>query len=484
MVENKEQSDVRAFLDEQLPSRQVNKILHGFPSPRLWRETDVPVSEILTQRRFNPNGQRQLHLYVGVPYCIPTNPGKCGYCLFPVEDFAGSKQIDDYLGFLEREGEMYRPLLAGETPQSVYIGGGTPNLLKGDQYARLMAIIHGVFPNVADADCITLEGIPPLFSREKLATMKDHGIRRISMGVQQINTELNALSGRKQTAEHTLDAIAWCKELGLACNADLIFGWPRQTMDTMLADIERLVATGVDHITHYELNVGGATDFALHRREELPSPAECRAMYHASRDFLVSSGYRQLTTYDFEKTHRGEDGAFVYEECERDWRFHETWGWGFAGVSNFQPTEAAASWTYVNARRVSEYVDRLDGGQMPIECGFYREASDHRLDQLFRHLQGMSVDRRGYQSRFGADVLDEHRAAWEALRERGLADWSNDRISLTPEGVYRTPLVQTVLAMDRNTALRDRTYRSAIPGGAVRPGLVVLDSISSAPVTN
>lgn len=484
MDENKELSALRAFLGEQLQSRQVNKILHGFPSPRLWRETEIPVGDILTQRRLNPNGQRQFHLYVGVPYCIPTNPGKCGYCLFPVEDFAGSKQIDDYLGFLEREGEMYRPLLAGETPQSVYIGGGTPNLLKSDQYARLMAIIRKVFPNISDADCITLEGIPPLFSLEKLTTMKDHGIRRISMGVQQINTELNALSGRKQTAEHTLDAIAWCKELGLACNADLIFGWPRQTMDTMLADIERLVATGVDHITHYELNVGGATDFALHRREELPSPAECRAMYHASRDLLVSSGYRQLTTYDFEKTRRGEDGAFVYEECERDWRCHETWGWGFAGVSNFQSTEDAASWTYVNARRVKDYVDRLDRGKMPIECGFYREAIDYRLDQLFRHLQGMTVDRLGYQSRFGVDLLDEYRAAWEALRERELVDWSSDRITLTPEGVYYTPLVQTVLASERNTALRDRTYRSTIPSIAARQELVVLDPSSAEPATH
>src|SRR5262249_39825266 len=152
---------------------------------------------------------------------------------------------------------------------------------------------------------------------------------------------------------------------------------------------------------HYELNVGGATDFALNRRAELPSPAECKAMYHASREFLVGNGYRQLTAYDFERT--GRDKTYTYEECERDWHCHEMCGWGFASVSNFHPTDGAASWTYVTPRRVRDYSDRVDRGEMPIECGFPREPADHRLDQVFRHLQGMTIDRRGYQSRFGLD---------------------------------------------------------------------------------
>jgi oxygen-independent coproporphyrinogen-3 oxidase len=447
MAVDKERLDgLRSFLDEQLQVRHVNKILHGFPSPRLWSQNSVPVGEILGGWREGAGANRVFHLYVGIPYCIPTNPGKCGYCLFPVED----------------------------------IGGGTPNLLKKDQYPRLMTILSKVFPSITDADCITLEGIPPLFTRAKLATMKELGIGRISMGVQQINTELNALSGRAQTAEHTLDAIAWCKELGLACNADLIFGWPRQTVTSMVADLERLVATGVDHVTHYELNVGGATDFALNRREELPSSAVCREMYCVARDLLVAGGYRQLTAYDFEKIGTDDNGGYVYEECERDWNTHEMWGWGFAGVSNFEPEGGRTSWTYVNARSVKEYIGRVQHGEFPIERGFLRHAPDHRLDQLFRRVQGMTIDRPGYRVRFGLDLVEEHGAAWEALRERGLLEWSTERISLTPEGVYHTPLVQTVLALDRITALRDEAYDRSRTTGAERPRLHVLEGASGA----
>ncbi len=477
---------VLATIDPLLESRQVNKILHGFPSPRLWSAAPAPVEDVLRERQRGAAADRDFHLYVGVPYCIPTNPGKCGYCLFPVEDFAGSHQIDDYLGVLAREGDGYRPWFEGRTPRSVYIGGGTPNLLKAAQYPRLMSILGSVFPDLDRAECITLEGIPPLFTREKLGVMKEQGIRRISMGVQQINTELNAFSGRRQTAEHTLNAIAWCHELGLPCNADLIFGWPRQTVALMLDDLRRLVATGVEHITHYELNVGGATDFALNRRDELPSPAECREMYHASREFLTASGYRQLTAYDFERVDAAPAAPgtqrehFVYEECEREWDSHEMWGWGFAGVSNFQPSDAPTSWTWVNARGVRDYVDKLDRGQWPIEAAFRREPVDHRLDQLFRHVQGMSIDRAGYRARFAIDPLDEHRAVWEALRERGLVEWTDDRISLTPVGVYYTPLVQTVLAADRIAELRDQAFAEAHVGRA-SSSLTVLNPAASRP---
>jgi len=172
--------------------------------------------------------------------------------------------------------------------------------MRPGQYTRMMDIVRSVFPGI-DAVPVTMEGIPQLFTREKLVSMKAGGINRVSIGVQQLDPELNRLSGRKQTAKHVFDAIGWAQELGLQCNVDLIFGWPQQTMRHMLADLEQLVAIGVDHIAHYELNVGGATDFALNRRDEIPPSDTVREMYRAARDLLAANGYRQLTAYDFQK---------------------------------------------------------------------------------------------------------------------------------------------------------------------------------------
>ncbi|MBF8261294.1 MAG: putative Oxygen-independent coproporphyrinogen III oxidase (modular protein), partial [candidate division NC10 bacterium] len=110
------------------------------------------------------------------------------------------------------------------------------------------------------------------------------------------------LSGRKQKAKHVFQTLEWCQELGLRSSVDLIFGWPRQTIEQMLKDLDAIVRTGVRHITHYELNVAGRTDFARNHRDELPSIDQNLEMYRVSKQFLESHGYRQVTAYDWEKT--------------------------------------------------------------------------------------------------------------------------------------------------------------------------------------
>lgn len=436
----------REFVEYHELRPAVNRILHGFPSPRFWQAGAVSAADVLANRAAHPPNGEALQLYVGVPFCIRTEPDRCGYCLFPVEIFEGAHQLDVYLDHLEREGALYAPLVAGSELASIYIGGGTPNLLRTPQAARMLDLIHGMFPGLTKDTSLTFEGIPQLFNHEKLSGLAAAGVTRISMGVQQVNTELNQLSGRRQTSEHVLNAIGSCQELGLECNVDLIFGWPLQTIDTMLSDLAHIVESGVDHIAHYELNIGGPSDFSLNRRHELPSPQVTREMYRTARDFLVSNGYRQLTAYDFQKE---TDEQFVYEECSRSFERRETWGWGFAGVTDVFRESDGASCTYVNHRSVPAYYDDVQAGTHPVERGYVRSDQDRRLHALFRNLQGMSVDRIGYRSAFGLDVVDEFAECWDAIVDRGWAQITPDEIQLLGDGVYHTPLIQALLSRNR-----------------------------------
>ena len=295
-------SAARHFLETKLAQRQVNKVLHSFPSPRFWKPLPrTPLDARPLGADGRPEAAPSSEVYVGLPFCLTTEPSQCGYCLFPTEDYQRADQLDLYLEYLAREGEFYRERWQALQPRSVFIGGGTPNLLKAQQYPRLLSMIHDLLPNLAPGTPITLEGIPQLFSRQKLEVMRACGVTRISMGAQQLNLELSLLSGRKQKPQHVFRAVAWAAELGLGCNVDLIFGWPQQTLKHLEQDIRDLMASGVPHITHYELNVGGVTDFALRRRHELPDPAMVREMYHLGRDLLSAGGYQQLTPYDFQR---------------------------------------------------------------------------------------------------------------------------------------------------------------------------------------
>jgi oxygen-independent coproporphyrinogen-3 oxidase len=226
---------VHEQIDRDRLRRHSNRVLHGHPSPTLWDEPDVPVDEILKWRRHPRSGPRKdLLLYVGIPFCLPTAPDRCGFCLFPSEVYKGPEQLVTYLRYLRAEGELYRGWFDDDEVRAVYFGGGTANLLAPEQYRELLDVVRAVCPVAPDVE-VTVEGVAQLFTAAKLERMREAGVTRVSLGVQQLDPALLALSGRKQNAPHVLQMVEHCRELGLACNVDLIYGWPRQTVDHMLA---------------------------------------------------------------------------------------------------------------------------------------------------------------------------------------------------------------------------------------------------------
>ncbi|MCX4626349.1 hypothetical protein [Streptomyces sp. NBC_01443] len=282
-------------------------------------------------------------------------------------------------------------------------------------------------------------------------------MNRISMGVQQINERLNSLSGRKQTTKHVVQTLEWARELGLAANVDLIFGWPQQTVSAMLADLETLVSWGVHDITHYELNVAGPTDFALNRFHELPSTLSNLEMYRASRDFLTDRGYEQITAYNFRKA--GDPVGRAYEEGVTRWCDNmDTVGLGYAAISFFGDSllPEGRSWSYVNHLDLRRYKQDVNEGRPPVAKGFRHTDQDWRLAMLFRNLFGLQVERAAYREAFDTDVRDEFATVWDALAERGLAEVTPDRIKLVGDGPFYTPMIQALLAEHRYRALRER----------------------------
>ena len=211
--------DVHAYIEKQRRRRQSNKVLYGHPSPVFWLERDVPIAQVMSERRAaNREVRKRVNLYVGTPYCLPTEPDRCGFCLFPSEIYQGRHQLVEYLKYLKREGEMFRRFFEGEELASIYFGGGTSNLYHADQYADLMGIVRSVFDIPPQIE-VTLEGVPPTFTKDKLTAMKQSGINRISVGVQQLADEMIKMSGRKQTADHVFRILEWCRELELPASA-------------------------------------------------------------------------------------------------------------------------------------------------------------------------------------------------------------------------------------------------------------------------
>src|SRR5262245_42941938 len=211
-----EQRDVyaraRAFIERHVDARQNQAVVHGFPPVLFWADDQVSVERVLAERPpSTAEAPRGVGLYVGTPFCPKTDPVKCGYCLFPVVDYTGNTALEQYLELVETEAKLYRGRFDDHVLRAVFFGGGTGNLYRADKYPALMDMVRSVFPKVApDAD-LTLEGLPALFTREKIQRIREAGFNRVSMGAQQMNDELNALSGRQQTARHVIQAVEWAR---------------------------------------------------------------------------------------------------------------------------------------------------------------------------------------------------------------------------------------------------------------------------------
>jgi oxygen-independent coproporphyrinogen-3 oxidase len=260
--------------------------------------------------------------------------------------------------------------------------------------------------------------------------------------------------------------IELCRTLGLACNVDLIFGWPGQSVDHMCRDLDTAIHLEVPHITHYELNVAGRTDFAR-RRDQLPSVTQNLEMYRISKGLLEANGYRQVTPYDWERVDAGPAGVLRYEALARTpfergadsgISGYDVWGWGFAGLSRWFNNPWTGGWTVMNCPRVEGYYERLDHGQLPVERGFRYTEPDLRVYTLFQMLQGLGVDRTLYRRLFDGDPYDEHRPIWQALIERKWILPSEERVDVVGDGGFHIPMIQGLLAAARLEEMR-RTRR-------------------------
>jgi oxygen-independent coproporphyrinogen-3 oxidase len=461
------------FIDREFSRPQSNKVLHGHPSPKHWRPSDNMGRQRWEQRAQIATTQHMKdNLYLGLPFCIKTEPAHCGFCLFPTQDYRGKGQVQDYLSYLEREADIFGDLLHNDILSSIYVGGGTPNLMHDDDYGRMLAVaekLYGTLPLEIEK---TLEGIPQLFSVDKVDAIRSAGFNRVSMGVQQMSDKLIRHSGRKQTHKQVVDAISCFNAAKLGCNVDLIYGWPEQTVEDMLRDLDELVGLGVRHITHYQLNIAGLSAFSKNLRDILPPLETVIEMYRESVGFLRSKGFRQATVYDWERItpdaerfdYAGAD-KYRYEAQLRDalhveegrvTETHSMVGLGYSAISFTATTgqSDAANWCQMNQRSLDKYYAQVEAGLLPVEREFIYELEDIKLAYLFQAMQEMKIDRKKYATAFHADVIEEFLPIWDELADRGWIEVTDEQISFIDIGAFHIPMLQALISQARQEEIR------------------------------
>jgi putative oxygen-independent coproporphyrinogen III oxidase len=258
-----------------------------------------------------------LSLYVHVPWCVQ----KCPYCDFNSHGQKGDIPEAEYVQHLIDDLKADLHLVQGRKIHSIFIGGGTPSLLTGAAYTRLLNEVDSLI-GLADNCEITLEANPGTVETGRFKDYVKAGINRISIGVQSMqNDKLKAL-GRIHGADEASYAAQQASEAGLnSFNLDLMHGLPGQSLDDALSDLKQIIALNPPHISWYQLTIEPNTQFAS-KPPTLPQDETFWDIQEQGQALLAQAGYQQYEISGYAKP------GFQCQHNLNYWRFGDYLGIG------------------------------------------------------------------------------------------------------------------------------------------------------------
>ncbi len=346
-----------------------------------------------------------LGLYCHIPFCA----SRCGYCHCFSDALKRPDELSDHLRLLLTEISLWGPTFARSRFTNAYIGGGTPTLLPPKGLALLLGAIRSAFRFTDDAQ-ITVESTPRTADANRLAVLRAHDVRRLSLGVQSLDRAVLARADRQwQTFEMVERACLNARRAGFPIvNADLIAGLHGQSVASLIADAQAVARLGFDtiHVYYFEPNKGaydgrGRLGAAWRRRRQ--------AMLAAVGPALAPYGYRAIFG---ETIYALREGAENRYDFERYFRAGSILGLGWQAESHAFPG--------TNYRHLSRqsWQESLRAGRMP-PVRSYRGGPDWEMREflVFRLRQG--VDYGVFRRLFGCRPQDAFPAAFRALRRAG-----------------------------------------------------------------
>lgn len=210
--------------------------------------------------------------------------------------------MDDYVKALRREiahwGRTLRDMDSLELPfrvSSIYLGGGTPSLLRIHHLESILYQCRSVFAGDEGLE-VSLEANPGTLDRKFLEQLRAVGINRLSLGVQSFDGATLKFLGRIHSAREAKSAYLWARQAGFDnISLDLIYGIPAQTIEQWRCDLSHAIDVQPDHLSLYPLTIEDDTPFGRSlAKGELPPPDPDLAaeMYVLAEELLARSGYR------------------------------------------------------------------------------------------------------------------------------------------------------------------------------------------------
>lgn len=362
-----------------------------------------------------------LELYLHIPFCVR----KCRYCDFlsgPATESVKRK----YVEALARELEAVAPQAGEYEVVSVYIGGGTPSLLKAEEIALLMHQIRKGYRLSADAE-ISMEMNPGTVDIKQLKGYSAAGINRISIGLQSALDEELKLLGRIHGYKDFLKTYEQAREAGFTnINVDIMSAIPGQKPADYEKTLEAVLSLHPlpEHISAYSLIVEEGTEFGAMSEAGtllLPDEETDRLMYAETVQRLQRMGYEH-----YEISNYARSGYRCLHNCGY-WERTPYLGFGVGAASLFQGMR------FRNGESLTAYLEKPDGVRIDLQQLTLEEEMEEYMFLGLRLMEG--IGKKKFERLFHRTMEQVYGEILRKNEEDGLLVCKGDRVRLTGKGI-------------------------------------------------
>src|SRR5688572_19423025 len=381
----------------------------------------------------SPPAAVPLGLYLHIPFCRK----RCHFCYFRVYTDKNARQVEDYLSLIANEWDMYldTPAVAGRAVDFVYFGGGTPSFLSTSQLQGLVSRLTSRSDWSRSAE-VTFECEPGTLTEPKLGVIRDLGVTRLSLGVENFDDRILELNGRAHRSPEIHRVFEQSRALGFPqINIDLIAGMIGESNENWRACIDKTLALSPDSVTIYQMELPYNTTISanlLKGAGELGGPiadwAQKRRWVAEAFEALERAGYHIGSAYTAVKD--PAKTTFVYRD--RLWEGADLVGLGVASFGHVNGVHLQNMDTW------EKYAASIEEGRLPLGRAYRPTAEERLIREFILQLKRGALRPTYFIDKYGADPLQRFDGQLASLQSGGyLSELSPDRIALTRDGLLR-----------------------------------------------
>lgn len=377
------------------------------------------------------SGEQTLGLYIHIPFCR----SKCDYCDF--YSLSGREtDMDDYLRALITHIRQTAPTAAAFCVDTIYFGGGTPSIFGLHRLMEVLTELNEQFHVLPDAE-ITLEGNPDSVNVPLLASLRNAGFNRLSLGVQSACDEHLRALHRPHTFAQAQQAVAAARTAGFDnVSLDLIYGLPNQSMTQWQDTVEQVLLLEPKHLSCYGLKVEENTPLyaRVQQGEILPDDDAQADMYLWMVSRLEQAGYHQYEISNFARP------GMQSRHNLRYWLTRPYLGFGPGAHSDF------GGQRFSLIRNLDKYIQGIQNG-LPVmdscqSISHWERAREYLMLRL-RTTQGIHPEE---YSRTYSMSFDPLQPLLLNYRKQGWVTQQGGHWHFTPEGfLLSNPLIAQLL---------------------------------------